>query len=199
MMSIPKIIHQIWVGPNEIPVRSIEFMKKIRELHSDFEYRLWNNEDITKDNFINYEYIMKSKSYAQKADIMRYEILYKHGGVYLDVDFELFKNIENLLTNKLIICNEANINHIMSIGMIGCSKENEQLKVCIDNVKTINLDSKMIQRHSGPWYFRKCIQINDSVRLLPTHYFYPTSYTNPNAEFTITEETYGCHHWYKNW
>ncbi len=34
---------------------------------------------------------------AQKADVARYEIVLKYGGIYMDIDFEPLKNIEPLL------------------------------------------------------------------------------------------------------
>ena len=105
-MNIPKIIHQIWVGPNKIPDRSVHFIRRIQELHPEFEHRLWTNADLIPANFENYELIMSRPSWAQKADLMRYEILYRYGGVYLDIDFEVFKNLSDLLTHPLVVCNE---------------------------------------------------------------------------------------------
>ena len=199
-MMIPKIIHQIWVGPNPIPSKSLRFIQELRELHPDYEYRLWSDKDITHDNFVNYELILKSSSYAQKADIMRYEILYRHGGIYLDIDMEVFKNITPLLTNDLVVCNEdENIDQYMTNAFICCIKNNVELMKCVYFCKNIDLSSKSISQTSGPWFFRNCIEITDRVNVLPTSYIYPTHYTNPKAAFTITDTTYTCYHWDKNW
>ena len=85
MPHIPRCIHQIWVGPNPVPEKSDTFIRDLKRLHSPrFEYRLWTDADVTPENFSNYNWIMKTSCYAQKADIMRYEILYNHGGVYFD-------------------------------------------------------------------------------------------------------------------
>ena len=40
---------------------------------------------------------MACSTNAQKADVLRYEVLYAHGGVYLDTDVEYLRNIEPLL------------------------------------------------------------------------------------------------------
>jgi mannosyltransferase OCH1-like enzyme len=199
-MSIPKLIHQIWVGPNPIPSKSTVFIEGIRKLHPEFTYRLWTNEDITPENFVNYAFIVRAKSYAQKADIMRYEILYRHGGVYFDIDFEVFKNITPLLNNDLVVCNEdANIDKYMTNAFICASKENAELLKCIQLIKTIDFSSNYISKASGPWFFRKCINLTDKVSVLPTSYVYPTHYSNKRAAFTIGDTTYACHHWDKNW
>lgn len=198
-MPIPNIIHQIWVGPNPIPKKSIEFIAGIKALHPDFEYRAWSDSDITPENFVNYDIIQKTTSYAQKADIMRYEILYKHGGIYLDIDFEVFKHLGELLTHDLIICNEdKNTDKYMTNAFIASSKHNPELLKCIENIKGVNFKLP-INQATGPYYFRKCIHISESVRILPTEYVYPLHYTQRGHTFTKTANTYAVHHWDKNW
>ena len=44
-MTIPKIIHQLWIGPKPRPYK---FMKTWEDKHPDYEYILWNEEEIKK-------------------------------------------------------------------------------------------------------------------------------------------------------
>ena len=195
--SIPHKIHQIWVGPNSIPEKYIEYMRKIKELHPDYEYRLWTNEDITPDNFSTYEYINKTNVYAQKADIMRYEILYKHGGIYLDMDMKLLKNLDPLLTKSLIVCNEDdNINTYMTNAFIASSQYNENLKRLVEGVKDVNF-ALSVNEGTGPYYLRKHINIDDDVNILPTNTIYPLHVDNKISN--ITDNSYAIHEWDKNW
>ena len=207
--KIPHKIHQIWVGPNPIPTKSKKFIKEIQKLHPDFEYKLWTDKDITKDNFDNYEFIKNSKSYAQKADIMRYEILYRHGGIYLDIDFEIFKNLEPLLTNELVICSEDSFSsfHITN-AFIACTKHNPNLKRCVDGIKKVDF-SKMINFATGPVFFKEHIIMNSHVTLLDSKVLYPVhwlqhkfhSFFGPvkYKKSSFSDETYGLHHWDHNW
>lgn len=201
--KIPHIIHQIWVGPNPIPEKSKKFIEKIKELHPNFEYRLWDNNDISEKNFKNIKYINDTKSYAQKADIMRLEILYNHGGIYIDIDMEVIKNLEPLLTNELVVCNEdSNINKYMSTGFIASIKYNINLKNTVDNIKNIDF-TQAINIATGPTYFRKNIIINSCVTVLPTKYIYPISYgkkvTKESLKSLDLSKSYAIHHWDKNW
>jgi len=142
---------------------------------------------------------MNCKTYAQKADLMRYEILYNYGGIYLDIDFEIFQNLSSLLTNELVVCNEDElIDKHMSIGFIACVKQNEQLLNCVNRVKDINF-TKKVNVASGPTFFRSCLNLTNSVTLLPTNTMYPTHYSNPTKPFVKTDKIYGCHHWNKAW
>lgn len=98
-MSIPKKIHQIWIGESAIP-RSWELdCKEIKKRHPDWEYIFWGNEKVNteldkmpKNVKEKYQYFFSEKKWAYACDILRYWILYKHGGVYLDCDFKMTEN-----------------------------------------------------------------------------------------------------------
>jgi len=196
-----KKIHQIWVGPNPIPEKSIGFIENIKALHPDFEYRLWTDKDLTPENFLNLSYIKSTPIYAQKADIMRYEILYNHGRLYLDIDFEVFKPLDSLLTHDLVLCNEDNnIQKYMTNAFIYTIPGTRSLKRCIDNIKGCPLGGQVnVSNATGPWYFRKYINLEEA-KILPPHVMYPTHYLQRGYRpTTFSPETYAMHHWDKNW
>lgn len=200
-MSIPKKIHQIWVGPNTMPPKSIEFIEDIKKLHPDYEYRLWTDSDLTPANFSNLLVIQSTPIYAQKADIMRYEILYRHGGIYLDIDFEIFKPLTPLLTADLVVCNEdEHIDKYITNAFICSSIENPDMKRCVENIgKTTLGDRHQVNVTTGPYYLRKHIRL-EYANVLPTHVMYPTHYTQRGYRpDKFLPDTYGMHHWDKNW
>jgi mannosyltransferase OCH1-like enzyme len=47
---IPRKIHQIWVR-GEIPNFKQFLMKRLRDAHPDYEYFLWTEDNITRENF----------------------------------------------------------------------------------------------------------------------------------------------------
>jgi len=197
---VVKRIHQIWVGPKPIPAKSLKFIDGIKALHPDYEYRLWTDADLTPKNFTTLEYIHSTPVYAQKADIMRYEIIYRHGGVYLDIDFEILKPLTGLLTEDFVVCNEdAHINKYMTNAFIYSVPGNPDLKKCVDNICTCSLGGGKVNVATGPWYFRKNISL-EGARVLPTHTMYPTHYMQRgHRPSKFLEDTYGMHHWDKNW
>ena len=84
---IPKIIHQIWVGPKPIP----EHYKKWRagwEKMTGWTYKLWTDKDVEKLSMINRDRYENEKNMGARSDILRMEILYQYGGLYVDTDFE---------------------------------------------------------------------------------------------------------------
>lgn len=97
--SIPKIIHQIWLGPLEIPQKSLAYRKSWQKIHPNWQYRLWTDEDVANWDFPNKDLFEKASSYQEKADILRYEILRKFGGIYADIDYIAFRNFTDLAEN----------------------------------------------------------------------------------------------------
>ena len=43
-IKIPKIIHQLWLGDNEMPEHCKRFVEEMKKLHPDYEHHLWGNE-----------------------------------------------------------------------------------------------------------------------------------------------------------
>jgi mannosyltransferase OCH1-like enzyme len=89
-MILPKIIHQIWIGPKKRPDIWMDTVKKFA---SDFgyEYKLWNDENVSKVKLINQKYYDNDPTYHGKADMLRYELLYRHGGIFIDADSVITK------------------------------------------------------------------------------------------------------------
>ena len=81
---IPKIIHQIWLGDQS--QRPINLMKTWEDMNPGWVYKLWTDDNLPK--LICQEQFDKMKGLHGKADILRYELLYKYGGFYIDADSE---------------------------------------------------------------------------------------------------------------
>jgi len=92
MKTIPKIIHQTWKTA-DVPQQWQSSTDKYRALKDQgFEYKLWTDEDnrnLIKDHFP--WFLQKFDAYKnpiQRADAVRYFILYKYGGIYSDLDIQ---------------------------------------------------------------------------------------------------------------
>ena len=82
---IPHIVHQIWLGPKPLPKHSRKWQDLCNKY--GYKYKLWRDNDVGK--LINQKYYneMKNKNcYPGMADILRYEVVYNDGGIYIDFD-----------------------------------------------------------------------------------------------------------------
>ena len=91
---IPRIIHQIWLGDEPLPHGAADWRATWRQQHPDWDHHLWRSPPFT---LVNQHEFDTAKHQAQKADILRYELLFHFGGVYADVDVECLKSFEPLL------------------------------------------------------------------------------------------------------
>lgn len=106
---ICKTIHQIW-DDNNVPEYSIPWTQSWKDNHPDWEYKLWTNEQCRQligdkfkwflPTYDNYEFTI------QRADAIRYFILYEFGGLYCDLDIWCAKNIAELVDGECVIFTE---------------------------------------------------------------------------------------------
>ena len=127
--AIPKIIHQIWLGPRTIPEQHLKNSQKWQELHPNWEYKLWREVDIENWSFESKDLFNKASSYQEKADILRYEILNKHGGLYVDMDYRPLKNFDEIhekyiFYGSLEPTGQANPNLTIANSIIASSPNN---------------------------------------------------------------------------
>jgi len=96
---IPKLIHQT-AKTRDIPPKWLAYQTKLRALHPDWSYRLWTDEDNLA--FVKAEYPQLLDIYQKlpinimRVDVIRYLIVHKHGGLYLDLDYEMLKPFDKL-------------------------------------------------------------------------------------------------------
>ncbi|MCC4341610.1 glycosyl transferase [Limosilactobacillus reuteri] len=97
---IPKIIHYAWIG-NEMPEKVKERVKAWKKELPDWEFMLWNesNYDFKKFNFTMHCYDHQKWAYA--TDELRFDVVYRYGGFYLDTDMLINENLEVFRKNKV--------------------------------------------------------------------------------------------------
>lgn len=93
---IPKIIHQIWLGPKPLPKDYQAYGLGWQKKHPSWEYRLWRERDLETIPFKEKPYYDEAQSYGEKSDLARIAILRHCGGVYLDVDMECVTPLDPL-------------------------------------------------------------------------------------------------------
>jgi mannosyltransferase OCH1-like enzyme len=94
---IPKIMHQIWLGGDDLPPLYENYMEECKLLHPDWEFRLWRDNDIDSVLTPKSRHLYEiSRTWLQKSDILRYAILLKHGGVYRDTDIKCYRSLNEL-------------------------------------------------------------------------------------------------------
>ena len=172
MKKITNKIYQTWYtnNINEIIKQKIN---TFLEINPGYEYNFYNDEDM--DSFIGKNFsgdiidcYNKLNIRAAKADFWRYLILYKEGGIYIDIDSIITKPLDSLILNNddAIISVEdiytkdgGKKNYCINWAMM-FSKEHPILKKTIDflinNVKN-NIYPNNIYKTTGPAVLTRAI------------------------------------------
>lgn len=129
-MSIPKIIHMIWIGPDPFPYqKNLDLYKKY---HPKWSFKLWTDENLPKlKNQAVYDAI---DIYATKADLLRLELLLKYGGVYVDTDSYCVRPLDSLIKNKTCFFT-TNHKGKVEVNLIGCEAGNKLIKKLVDGAQ----------------------------------------------------------------
>jgi mannosyltransferase OCH1-like enzyme len=218
--KIPKKIHQIWLGGG-LPENYNILKSSIIKSNPGWEYKLWTEDDLDELNMVNKELFNKSTNLGSKSDILRLEILYQYGGIYMDTDFYCIKNFNSLLTLDFFAGTGQQSEVYLLNGLIGCVPHHEIISKSISGLKEKTYKSKSnfeeIMKMTGPYYFTDTFFENvdektTNVVVFPTSFFYSFPSTNRTAvrgifdESTIKkispyirDESLCVHLWYTSW
>ena len=207
---IPKIIHFCWFGGNPIPDEYKKYMASWTKHCPDYEIVRWDdsNYDITKNPYMHEAY--KAKKWAFVSDYARLDIIYNHGGIYLDTDVELLRNIDDLLVYEAFAGFEDGKHIALGLGF-GAVKGHSTVK----ELRDIIYDSLVFLKKDGtyeltpsPKHQTTCMtskglapnnkkQVVAGITILPTEYLCPKDYAT--GRLKKTKNTYSIHHFSASW
>src|SRR3990172_7619278 len=107
--KIPKVIHIIWLGPRPFPAKSVENVRSWIAKNPGWIVKFWTDRDrdlpchglqkvfVRDFKFQKLEkFFYESENWGEKSDLLRYEILLREGGIYVDHDAVCIKSFEGL-------------------------------------------------------------------------------------------------------
>jgi mannosyltransferase OCH1-like enzyme len=172
---IPKNIFQSWYTINLHPTIQ-KHINKIKIMNPDYNHKIYTDDEI--DAFVNENFpgiiancYNKLNIIVAKVDFWRYLILYKYGGIYLDMDSSINQPLNQLIkdTDEAIITAEKNPNVFVQWALI-FNKEHPILKKTIDLIIeniSYNKYPNDIHRMTGPSVFSEAVNfvhINNNGR-----------------------------------
>jgi mannosyltransferase OCH1-like enzyme len=137
---VEKIIHQIWVGTFKIPLREKQYVQSIKSLNPNIEHILWGDIDNEMPDNLKkwYNKFYNIKNYAFCADILRIWVVYKYGGIYLDVDFNISKPLDNIFCSNGTLFYHNDTDFTIPNNIFAFKKESSILEYCINSINEDN-------------------------------------------------------------
>ena len=123
---IEKKIHYIWFGSNPLPPLAKKCIESWKKFCPDYEIVEWNETNFDVNQNIYTKEAYENKKWAFVSDYVRLYALYHHGGIYMDTDVEVLKNLDDYLNHDAFSGFESS--NAIPTGIIGAKKGNYHIK-----------------------------------------------------------------------
>jgi len=196
--GVTRIAHEIWLGSDVPGVKRMIFERNRKVLEAGgWSLRLWTEGDVTARNFpLTFSTIERGRAhhqltgenvYSMLVDLMKYEILYHNGGLYLDTNVELFKDVTPLFEatiaskKEVFMVKDPGDSRFYSAGILGAVVPHaavfETVLLAPDYLTGIDFGSRCIANAiTGPVWLSHIIRnqdLHDSILALDRDVAYP--------------------------
>lgn len=206
---IPKKIHYCWFGRGEMPELAQKCIVSWHKLMPDWEFKLWNEDNFDINSVPYTMEAYESMKYAFVSDYVRLWALYHEGGLYLDVDFEVFKPFDDLLDYKAFAGFEGSKHLPVMMGVCASEPHGDwvaEMLNAYDGRHFINSDGSYDMRSNVQFITAIMMaegfcqngeeQDYKDLHVFPVDYFCPRQTT---GEYYSTENTYCEHRGLNSW
>ncbi|HCT90061.1 MAG TPA: hypothetical protein DF613_01565 [Lachnospiraceae bacterium] len=207
--AIPRKIHYFWFSGNAVPQRLQRYIDGWKKLCPDFEMVLWNerNYDVSKNAYMKAAY--ENKRWGFVSDYARLDVIYRHGGIYMDTDVEMIRRPDELLFNDAYIGFErlSTVNTGSGFGARPGFPIIKELLDFYDELEFVNkedpeqmtlcpiYETAVLKRHG--------LKLDGNFQIIDDMSVYPVMYFNAKSLYSdrlrITEETISVHHCTWTW
>lgn len=205
-----KKIHYCWFGGKELPSKVKKCIATWKKMLPDYEIKEWNekNFDINTSTFVKEAY--DKKKWAFVSDYVRIYALYNEGGIYLDTDVKILKDISHIVDKDMFLGYEDS--GYVGTAVIGVKeKQNKYIKEILEyynNIEHFNEDimynyvnpaiiTRILNKYSSNVNEQGIRIFDNNVYVYPRDYFFPLNYNY--SEKLYTENTCMVHLFNATW
>lgn len=206
---IPKTIHYFWFGGEKKPDIFYKCLSSWRKYAPDFSIKEWNEHNFDINFCLYSAQAYQAKMYAFVSDAARYQVLYEHGGIYLDTDVEILRPLDLLLDNQLFMGfeDESSVAPGLIIGTVPkdkviweLCKEYESRSFLDENglpdkTTVCQITSVLLKKYG--FILDGSFQRQENRTLYPQNYFCPLDFKTGKIEITLN--TFTLHHYAATW
>ena len=189
---IPKIVHYCWFGQTELPPLAQECVASWHEHMPDWTYMRWdeNNFDIAAAPlYVQQAY--EAKKYAFVSDYVRLWALEQYGGLYLDVDFKVYRPFDDLMNDYAAFAGREGSKHQpVMMGVIASEPHGAWVQTLLATYTTrpfVKPDGSYNLTPNTTFFAQRH---TPELHVFPVYYFCPVLTTGEDVR---TPETY-CEH-----
>lgn len=201
---IPKRLHQVWTG-GPIPDQFLAWRRQWMELHRGWDMYLWREHTIdgllhlpaaVRAVYDQADAIAGAGAGQLRADIVRYQALAQWGGVYVDMDCEPLRPLDDLLDAPAFLGWEEP-GRWAGNAVMGAERGHPLLHDLLTGLpaNVARQAGHRPNKMSGPQYLTPLLAAHPDVVVYPKDFFYPYLYTELGRSHEAFPGAYCVHHW----
>ena len=193
---IPRTLHRVWLGDAPLPEAARAYELGWREHHPDWELRLWGNEDA--DRLVPAAALRACRSRSEAANLLRYEVLRRFGGVYVDTDVESRRPLDPLLDGVDSLAGYLTPGRIETAVLAAVSGHPAFVLAALTGRLTAGMSVDSVEA-TGPGLMTLACVHHPLARLCGPEVMYPYRWDERHRRDEPFPEAYCVHHWDLSW
>ncbi|MEM7194179.1 MAG: glycosyltransferase [Pseudomonadota bacterium] len=223
------LVHQTWKSRN-VPERWQKYVDSVQSLICDGQHNLWTDHDNRAFISAHFEWFLPRYDaypfHIQRVDAIRYFLLYTLGGLYVDMDYEVVKSLDEILdSNDCVLGLEPQIhadwhgkNFLLGNAfMYAAAPGHPFFRAVIEEISSCDLtlssdENTFVLETTGPSMLTRVYEQfleKHTIRIFPSAMLYPallgSAHSGESTPECVTDrypQAYGVHHhdgtWWKS-
>ena len=154
---IPKVIHYCWLSKDPMPTEAQECLKSWRKYMPDWEIKHWGMDEFDVQSIPFVSEAVAARKWAFASDYIRAYALFTEGGVYLDTDVLVRKNMDFVLENRAFSAVEFYPDLAAEVRSRGLINEKGDKLNPNANIHGIQIQAAIIGSEKGHPFFKECL------------------------------------------
>lgn len=131
---IPRLLHRVVLPPmTAASAQPRLYWEGLRELHPTWSLRTWTSASPADWPEVG-SLLRTCRSAAQRADLIRLEVLWRHGGVYVDTDCEGIRSLDRLIDDPNGFFIGAEADGMLANTVLGATAQHPAVRAYLDAV-----------------------------------------------------------------
>lgn len=195
---IPRTIHRVWLGEEPMPAEHERFGETFAEHHPGWEMRLWTDDDLPALGIGTAER-KRSHTRAELSNLVRYELLHRYGGVYVDTDVECLRSLTPLLRGIDAFAALEVPGRIGTAVLGSAAGHPTFVRAARLARQTLGIFEPDAASTNGAYFLSLIIEQDDDVAIFRRQIFYPFLWDESERRHETFPDAYTVHHWAMSW
>jgi inositol phosphorylceramide mannosyltransferase catalytic subunit len=197
---IPRIIHRVWLGSEEMPEEYVRFGKSWREHHPEWKMWTWTDDNLPPLTYP--DALARCRNFGEASDVLRYEALHRYGGIYVDTDVECLRSLEPLI-GEVSAFGAWQRPGVIGSAVVGSIPAHPAIAEVLRKVSEGAGSGPQVEA-TGPVALTRVLEKAPDVKLFGHETFFPYDYweipLDPDVDAAAgAPDAYAIHHWHATW